>query len=449
MRKKIYIEGMHCASCEVLIERRLKNVAGVDKVRVSHTSGEVELDCSFEPKLKDLGRAIKRDGYRIVQDKSVTYKNTVIDYVQIGAIFLILVAAYFTLNHSGLTPHIGVSQNMSYGLIFVLGLIAATSTCLAVTGGLLIAISARYSEAHPNLTRAQTFKPHIYFNIGRVLSYTLFGALLGFIGSLFVFSSQISGIITIVVSVFMIFLGLQMLHLIPGLNRLQIKVPKFIAHRIYEKGSQEYKPTAPVLLGVLTFFLPCGFTQALQLYVLTTGSPIVGGLTMLAFSLGTLPGLLSLGALSSFTKGTAQKYFVRVAAVLVILLGVFSIFSGLNLVGIDVNSASHTTAQSQTFSTNMENGEQVVHMRVDGATYTPHRFTVLQGVPVRWEIDGRNAEGCAQVITIPKLGKTESLPKDSIKVIEFTPKNTGTISFSCTMGMTTPGSAFDVIAASQ
>jgi uncharacterized protein len=436
---KLKVEGMHCASCEVLIERKLRKLSGVERVKV--TQGEAEVFTTQKLDLKAANAAVNSHGYTIhlAENYVPVQKNSVLDYVQIGAIFLIMVAAYLILKRFGLAPDIGVTENMSYGLIFVLGLIAATSTCLAVTGGLLVAISAKYAESHPNLTRKQRFKPHIYFNIGRVLSYTILGALLGLIGSFFVFSPQASGIITILASLLMIILGLQMLHLIPGLNKVKVKMPKFIAHRIYEKGSQEYKPAAPFLLGASTFFFPCGFTQALQLYVLTMGNPMVGALTMLAFSLGTLPGLLSLGAISSFAKGKVQKYFVRFAAVLVILLGVFSISSGLNLVGVAPTSSGDGDIVP------IVDGVQVVQMKVEGLEYTPHRFTIVQGVPVRWEIDGRDAAGCAQIITIPKLGKTESLSQNSVNVIEFTPAETGVISFSCSMGMTTPGAAFDVV----
>jgi uncharacterized protein len=447
MRKniKLRIEGMHCASCEVLIERRLMKIHGIKKVGVNHMTGEAEICCTREPDLAKLQAAVQDQGYTIhpIEAYVPTKKNTSRDYVEIGGVFLLLIAGYLLLKRLDFLPSIDVSQNMGYGVVFVIGLIAAASTCLAVTGGVLLAVAAKYGEQHPNLSGAKRFKPHLYFNIGRVISYALLGALLGLLGGLISFSSAASGIVTILASLLMIFLGLQMLHLLPFMGRMHVKMPKFLAHRIYDKSTKEYKPTAPFLLGASSFFLPCGFTQALQLYVLTTGDPIVGGLTMLVFSLGTLPSLLSLGAISSFVKGSVQKHFIRVAAVLVILLGVLSISSGLNLAGVD---AAFLQKDQGGALAPLIDGKQVVQMSVDGLTYTPHRFTVLEGVPVRWEIDGRNAQGCGRVITIPKLGRTETLPKDSIKVIEFTPTQTGTISFSCTMGMTTPGSAFEVIA---
>ena len=83
-----------------------------------------------------------------------------------GAIFLILLGAYLILKQFNFIPNIGISENMSLGVVFVIGLIAATSTCIAVTGGLLLAVAAKYNEKNPDLTGVQRFRPHIYFNAG-------------------------------------------------------------------------------------------------------------------------------------------------------------------------------------------------------------------------------------------------------------------------------------------
>jgi len=105
--------------------------------------------------------------------------------------------------------------------------------------------------------------------------------------------------LTIAASIVMILLGLQMLRLFPALTRLIPTMPKAISHRIHDLAERRTKAGAFVL-GAVTFFLPCGFTQALQLYVLAKADFTTGALTMLAFSLGTLPALVSLSALSSF-----------------------------------------------------------------------------------------------------------------------------------------------------
>lgn len=451
---KVKINGMTCSSCEVLIERRFKTISGIEKVKVSHAKGEAELMCDREPTMQELQEAVQADGYTLVQVNEQISTNVQQplsmpeskknEYIAIGKIFFITVAFYIVLRRFDILPSFGISEGMSYGIVFLIGLVAAASTCMAVSGGLLLAVTAKYHEMYPNLTRVQRFKPHIYFNIGRILSYTVLGGLVGALGSFIVISPRSTGILTVIASVAMIIIGLQMLKIFPWLNRFQIKMPKSIAHKMYDtSGNGKQHPLAPFLFGASSFFFPCGFTQALQLYVLSTGSFAVGALTMLAFSLGTLPGLLSIGAISSVAKGAFQRDFLRAAAIIVVLLGIFNISNGLVLAGadVDINSLLSNDGMQQPAGTtvNLVDGKQVVEMAVNGLDYSPSSFTIVEGIPVEWRIDGRAAQGCAQVISVPKLGITEYLPRDTIKIIAFTPQETGRIDFSCSMGMAGPG----------
>ncbi len=523
---------MKCSSCEVLIERGLKAVQGVSQVKVSRAREEAEITCSEQVQLDDLQKALRGQGYALSpkspsgelsskeppssgkppQEPSASgnppakaspsnqpkggiagffrrfrfSRNTRTleygkpgesgpnagkrRYAEIGAIFLFIMAGYLILRQFGLLPRgLGITDNMSYGFIFLIGLVAATSTCLAVAGGLLLAVAARHNERNPGLSGWQRFRPHIYFNIGRVISYTLLGGVIGLLGSMLTFSPKVTGLLTLAASLLMILIGIQLLQVFPWANRINFRMPKFIAHKLYDAGSSGSK-TPALLFGAATFFLPCGFTQALQLYVLGQGDFASGALTMLAFSLGTLPSLAGIGAFSSFAfaKGRLQRHFMTFSAVLVIILGIFNIPNGMALAGVGMplggaglnfggtgagallSGASVTGGGAETIGAIDENvklvdGKQVVDMQVVGLDYYPHKFKVLQGVPVEWRIDGSRAEGCAQVISVPKLGLTEFIPRQGIKTIEFLPQEVGVIPFSCTMGMTTYGAAFEVV----
>lgn len=449
---------MHCASCEVLIERKFKKVASIEKVNVNHADGKAEILCSKEPNLHELNNLVKSDGYQVSfwQDRhsvaqTVEHKNTWRDYLQMGGIFLVIVSAYYILKQFNLVPSIGISQHMSYGVIFLIGLFAATSTCIAVVGGLLLAVSEKYSELHPELTGAQKFRPHIYFNAGRVVGYTAFGAAVGGLGSVLTLSPQANGYLIVLVSLVMLVLGFQLLHLFPWMRRFSPKMPKFISHKIHDLSTKDNKG-APFTLGALTFFLPCGFTQAMQLYVLASGDWKIGALTMFVFALGTLPALLSLSAISSFAKGAFQKHFLKFAGVLVVMLAVFNINNGLTLTGLNLNLASaftfgssNVTNQPGTPTALIIDGKQIVKMSVKGYKYTPNKFTIVAGVPVEWQIDGAGAVGCGQVLVMPTLGISKYLSPQGITTITFTPIETGTIPFNCSMGMMTRGSAFTVI----
>ncbi len=452
---ELKIDGMECASCEVLLERKFKKIEGVNDVNVDHIKGKATLICTKVPSINELKNAINDPKYTIFFEKEQNIKSkddTKIrikkDHIEIGVIFLIIFALYLIFKQLNILPNLGISDNMSYGFVFFIGLVAAFSTCMAVSGGLLLAVSAKYNELHPNLNNKQKFRPHIYFNIGRIISYTLLGGLLGALGSIFKLSTNITGIIVIIASFVMIILGFQLLKLFPWFDKFKIKMPKFIAHKIHDASTSNSK-FASFFLGVFTFFLPCGFTQALQFYVLSKGSFLVGALTMFSFSLGTLPALISVGAISSFSTSNLKNYFTKFVAVLVIFFGFITISSGLTLITLSNNINFGSLIPSVDsgeidLSGNLIDGKQVVDMKVDGLDYYPSKFNILKGMPVEWRIDGRNAQGCAQIITIPKLGITEQLSRNKINTIKFTPQQTGSIKFSCSMGMAGPG-FFNVI----
>jgi protein-disulfide isomerase/sulfite exporter TauE/SafE/copper chaperone CopZ len=453
----VEIRGMHCPNCEVLIERKFKNVPGVRWVHVSNRKGSAEIRYSGDLDVGTLQSAVEEDGYIVSvrpEQSSVSAEevgeNSQRHYVEIGQVFLILVAFYFLLKQFDLVPdRLAIPNTISYGLAFVIGVVASLSTCIAVTGGLLVAAAAKYNAASGGLTGVQRFKPHIYFNAGRIISYTVLGGAIGALGSTFALSPEANGILVILASVIMIALGLQMLKLMPSLGVLQLTMPKFIAHKIHNFSEKEAKGGA-FILGASTFFLPCGFTQALQLYVLAKGDAQTGALVMLAFALGTLPALLSLSALSSFATGAFQRYFLKFAGVAVVILGIFNIQSGFTLTALGTTTSTPTlgdarqASQSNVPAVPIVDGKQIVNMKLVGYTYQPNQFNVVAGVPVEWRVDGQQAAGCGRFLIAPRAGVRKILSSSDTTVITFTPQAAGEISFNCSMGMMTRNSKFIV-----
>ena len=241
-----------------------------------------------------------------------------------------------------------------------------------------------------------------------------------------------------------------MLRLLP--SGLLPTMPKAIAHRIHDLATRDSKEAA-FALGAATFFLPCGFTQGLQLYVLAKGSFMIGALTMLAFALGTLPALLSLSAVSSFAKGAFQKHFVRFAGAAVILLGILNIQYGLVLTGNDIATSRAAEAEKETAGSSTETaqsavldgGTQRISMQVVGLEYRPHQFIVQQGVPVDWWIDASQADGCGRVLVSRGLRVQKLLSASSTTRLSFTLDQPGEYAFNCGMGMMTPDSKIIVV----
>src|SRR3989338_4370579 len=225
----LQVSGMTCSSCEVLIERGLKKVPGVHNVQVSRAKEKAIVHCDDAVQLDQLQAAVAEKGYSLSELPSVSSSNASPEHVlktpfivansskykEIGAVFIAMVGAYLLLRQFDILPKgIGVTDNMSYGFVFLIGLVAATSTCLAVAGGLLLAISSKFNEKNPELHGWQKFKPHIYFNVGRIVSYTLLGGAIGALGSMLTLSTTVTGIITIIASLLMIVMGLQLLQIL-------------------------------------------------------------------------------------------------------------------------------------------------------------------------------------------------------------------------------------------
>jgi sulfite exporter TauE/SafE/plastocyanin domain-containing protein len=314
---------------------------------------------------------------------------------------------------------------------------------MALVGGLILGISARHAELHPEATPMQKFRPHLFFNLGRVGGYALLGGVLGSLGSVLQLSGATLGLLTIVVGIVMLMLGLKLTGIFPRLENGGISLPTGISKffGIKKHHEKEYSHRGSMVTGALTFFLPCGFTQAMQLYAISTGSFSRGFLIMGLFALGTAPGLLGVGGLTSVIKGIFAKRFFKFAGILVVLLAFFNIANGYNLTGWQLGSvfsASSTPAAKTINDPNvkLENGVQIVSMKEISSGYSPNKFTIKKGVPVKWVIDAQAPYSCASSLVVSSLNIRKTL-KAGENIIEFTPTETGKIPFSCAMGMYT------------
>lgn len=437
------IGGMHCINCAGAVEKRLRAVPHVEGARVHYPSGRAVIAHREELDIAALQAALAPEGYTLAAGTDETpppSRNTLADYAEIGAVIVVLGALVLALRSFHLLPRgLSVSDEMGYGLVFIIGLVASVSSCLAVTGGLLVALAAKYNEANPYLTDRERLTPHLYFNLGRIVSYTLLGGAIGALGAALTLTPAASGALTLLASAIMILLGLNMLGLLPGFGHYLPRLPRALSERLHDAASGETKGAA-LLLGGATFFLPCGFTQALQLYVLSKGSFTTGALTMLAFALGTLPALLSLSTVSSLAKGAFQRHFLRFAGAAVVLLGIMNVQYGLVLTGGDMNADAAKPVATTAAQIDGTTAPQRISMKVVGLDYQPNRFTVKQGIPVQWWIDASQADGCGRILVAPRLRIQKILSANSTTLITFTPDKPGEYAFNCGMGMMTPDS---------
>lgn len=442
----ISIRGMHCKSCEMLVEDALLKVPHVKKATISSKKGKAEIFyANKKPDFGEIEEAVRGAGYNIGTDerKKSFFSKNANDYKDLGIAFLFLVGIYVVLKNFGFAGiNIGSASNPSgLPVVFLVGLTAGLSTCMALVGGLILGISARHAKLHPEATPMEKFRPHLFFNVGRIASYTILGGALGASGSLFHLSGNVLGILTIIVGLVMLLLGMKLTGIFPKLENIGVALPKSVSKffGIKKHHEREYSHWGSVMSGALTFFLPCGFTQAMQLYAISSGNFSEGALIMGLFALGTAPGLLGIGGFTSLVKGIFAQRFFKFAGILVVFLAFFNIANGYNLTGWQFFSDSQKASINKKISdpnVKMENGVQVVRMTENSRGYSPNSFTITKGIPVRWIIDAKDPYSCASSLMVQKLNIRKSL-KAGENIIEFTPKETGKIPFSCSMGMYT------------
>ncbi len=327
----LHVKGMHCKACVFLIEDNLKDAPGVASVKADLGRLEVEVSGNLgddAQKIADeLTPLIQKNGYTLMVEKEEEKKGWA-DFWYAIPIAVLFILCFLLLQKAGLVNLITTS-NVTYGTAFIVGLIASVSTCLAVVGGLVLSMSANYAK------EGSRSKPQLLFHIGRLGGFFLLGGLIGAIGSTFHLGATGNLVLSVVVGLVMLVLGINLLEVFDFAKRLQFALPKVFAKHTINKASTATHAFAPLLIGIATFFLPCGFTQSMQVYTLSTGSFIKGALTMLAFALGTLP-MLSLLFFSSFS--IAQKswkgIFFKTAGLIVMILALFNLINALVVTGV-------------------------------------------------------------------------------------------------------------------
>lgn len=428
------IAGMHCRSCELLIDEHLREVPGVKTVRVKYQKGQAVVGYDGQcPSSDAMDEAVRNAGYTVgTSVRGAWLSRNKHDYKNLGLAAIILTALYFIARSAGLFDISVKADNLSLPFAIVIGLVAGVSTCMAMVGGLIMGLSSRYVETHPDATTREKFRPHVFFNLGRILGYTLLGGLLGSLGGFLKLSNIALAILTIGVGVVMVMLGVKLTSISPRLKNASLTLPSSIAKLFgLTRQQREYNHKSALTTGALTFFLPCGFTQAMQLYAISTGSFSRGALALGFFALGTAPALLSIGGLTSVIKGAFARRFYVTVGLAVLLFGIFNVRNGLALTGLTPSSTGNVKA---TTSVKLVDGYQIVRMTQKSNGYSPNSFTVTKGYPVKWIITSENQYTCAASIVMPTYGVSRNLTLGE-NTIEFTPTKTGSVQFMCSMGM--------------
>ncbi|MBP9817251.1 sulfite exporter TauE/SafE family protein [Candidatus Shapirobacteria bacterium] len=435
------VAGMHCSACEVLIHKKLSKIPGIKSVNVSRSHNLVTLTSKSSSKISAnfLNQLFSTDGYSfsVNQSNNTTQDSVKNDPFTSLAIVLLFIIAFFILSQTGFSSLVSVGAQSSLPTFFLFGLLAGFSSCAALVGGIILSLSQQWLSAYNSTDSViKKSEPHFLFNLGRVVGYGFFGAILGQVGNFFRLSPLVSASLVIGVSMFMIALGLQMIG-VRALQNFQIRLPKSFTSKIADEANFTSR-FAPLLMGALTFFLPCGFTITAQALALASGSPFQGSMIMALFALGTVPGLLAigLGSVKLSSNPKLAKQFSLTAGLLVLFFAFFNINSQLSVLGLtNLGNFTPTTTTNSALPP-MVNGRQVVKISATATGYLPSNIVLRALTPTRWEVTATNVSGCTNAIISRSLfdGRID-LVNGTTSVKEFTTPVAGSYRFSCWMGM--------------
>lgn len=404
MKKVIYVKWMHCISCELILEKGLKQITWANLIMVDHKKGILEVDFNKESDYKKIEKLIEKSWFKVIKEWEKSTGNSSNILWNIIALLAVVIIFMFTQIFD-LYRFLPDTSSLSYSSAFLVWIIASLSTCLAITGWIIIGFS-RYIDS------SKWIKSHInvqlWFQVWRVLWFFLLGWILWYIGNIFSLSFSLTWIITFVVGFLLLYMGLNILKIVPSLSKFGVHMPKAFASKIEGIWKPKYAP----IVWALTFFLPCWFTQTMQLLAVSSWSFWSWGLVMMIFALWTAPVLFSVWFWSSYFKEKRFTSLNKIIWAIVVFFWIFTISNAYNLVsfsGIESPISGIENIENAS-SGSSNNGElQIVNIWHDGWSTDPDIIELKQWGNYKVIITPtENWKGCMSTQAIPSLSSKTS-----------------------------------------
>lgn len=341
---------------------------------------------------------------------------------------------------------------MNLSAVFLTGLTAGGISCLAMQAGLLA--SALINHASTNSGRAtfslkQKLVPVMAFLLAKLAIHSLFGALLGSFGALISLSLWARLGLQVLIALFMLATAFNLLELHPVFRYVAITPPRFLL-RLIKKTSLSSDLFAPILLGLLTVFVPCGVTQAMELVAIGSSNFVQGAIIMFAFTLGTFPlfVLFGLGAKALTSKG--KSMLNRFAAGALILMSLFYLHGVAVVLDVpftlnklfpqissNINQPSSGEIEWARDPADDNPNLQQITIKVNNSGYAPSLIKVKKNIPVELTLISQDTYSCALAFVFPEFGIDTMLGPNDRQIFNFTPTQKGQFTFTCSMGMYT------------
>jgi sulfite exporter TauE/SafE len=257
-------------------------------------------------------------------------------------------------------------------------------------------------------------------------------------------------IMQFLIGVFMIGNALRMLNVHPIFRYFTFEPPAALTRFIRRKAKTGTSWFTPVFLGALTVLIPCGIAQTMMAAAVATGSPLNGAALMFAFTLGTSPVFFLLSYFATRLSAMMEKYFVRIVAVVLLVLGLLAIDTGLNLVGspysitrlLQSAPAQVAAAEENLPASSAAAGTLVLNAVNSG--YQPRTLHAPANTALKLDLVTDQTSSCSRSFLIPELNIQEVLPFTGQVQVSLPPQAAGKVlDFTCSMGMYTGQIVFD------
>ena len=204
--------------------------------------------------------------------------------------------------------------------------------CIGMCGGIVVAYST--IKINPKSSKVSQSVAHLLYSLGRVLTYSILGAMFGALGGVVTYSNNANGALLIVAGIVMILAGLSLMGKIKFLTLIE---HSFSSSSLYKNAFKSVLNSKSNLsffiLGMLNGLLPCGFVYFFAITAASTADPLYGAMVMAIFGLSTIPAMFGLGFLTTLTSATSfRNMMMSLSSIAVILYGAYTIYNGYDYI---------------------------------------------------------------------------------------------------------------------
>jgi sulfite exporter TauE/SafE len=222
--------------------------------------------------------------------------------------------------------------------IITIAFLGSFGHCIGMCGGIVIAYSS--TKLDKNFSKLMQTFAHLSYSFGRVTTYAILGAVFGFLGGVISFNHTTNGVLYLVAGLMMVLVGLSLVGKIKFLTSIEYSVShNGWFQKNFKKLLKDKSYFSFYLLGMLNGLLPCGFVYFFAISAASSASPLWGAIVMSSFGLATIPALFALGYfVGSFKNSKFRDYMMKIASILVILYGLYTMYNGYIFITVSDSS---------------------------------------------------------------------------------------------------------------